>query len=38
MDFMQITTASGFYRMHGIDLLAEAEILKLESQYLGIEI
>jgi hypothetical protein len=28
----------GFYRMHGIDLLAEAEILKMESQYLGIRI
>jgi hypothetical protein len=28
----------GFWLHHGIDLLAEAEILKLESQYLGIRI
>ena len=28
----------GFYLHHGIDLLAEAELLKLESQYLGIDI
>lgn len=28
----------GFYRMHGIDLMAEAETLKLESQYLGIDL
>jgi hypothetical protein len=28
----------GFYLHHGIDLLAEAEVLKLESQYLGIQI
>lgn len=28
----------GFFLHHGIDLLAEAEILKLESQYLGIDL
>jgi len=28
----------GFYLHHGIDLLAEAEVLKLESQHLGIRI
>jgi hypothetical protein len=28
----------GFYLHHGIDLLAEAELLKLESQYLGIDL
>ena len=28
----------GFYLHHGIDLLAEAETLKLESLYLGIDL
>lgn len=28
----------GFHAMHGIDLMAEAETLKLESQYMGIDL